>query len=81
LCAEQYHLHQGLVWIDKAIALQAHWWNHWTKAQLLAATGDTKAAVSFGEKAIALGKTDADFRNYQSMIEKTITGWKTKVKS
>jgi hypothetical protein len=81
-CAQSNtHLQQGLVWIDKAIALQAHWWNHWTKAQLLAATGDTKGAVSFGEKAISLGKTDVDFKNYQSMIEKTIAGWKTRVKS
>jgi hypothetical protein len=75
------NLKQGLEWIDKSIALQTHWWNHWTKAQLLAATGDTKQAVSFGEKTIVLGKTDVDFKNYQGMIEKTVAGWKTKVKS
>jgi hypothetical protein len=75
------NLKQGLIWIDKAIALQAHWWNHWAKAQLLALTGDNKQAIAFGEKTLALGKTDIDFKNYQGMVEKSIADWKTKVKS
>jgi tetratricopeptide (TPR) repeat protein len=75
------NLKQGMIWINKSIDLQAHWWNHWTKAQLLAAAGDTKQAVSFAEKAVALGKTDVDFKNYQRMIEQSIAGWKAKVKS
>jgi hypothetical protein len=77
----QTNLQQGIEWINKSISLQAHWWNHWTKAQLLAASGDVKQAVSFAEKSLALGKTDVDFKNYQSMIEKSITGWKTRAKS
>jgi hypothetical protein len=75
------HLKKGLEWIDKSISLQAHWWNDWTKAQLLATIGDIKQAVAFGEKAIELGKADVDFKNYRGMVEKSITGWKSKVKS
>src|SRR5258708_34225542 len=45
----------GLQLVDKSLAAKEHWYNLWTKAQLLAAKGKYKEAMTYAQKAKQLG--------------------------
>jgi len=61
--------------VDKSIKLKEDWENLWTKAQLLAAAGNTKAALPLAQRAQTLGKTSKNFF-YSDEIAKAINDWK-----
>jgi Protein of unknown function (DUF2911) len=60
---------------DKSIQLKEDWENLWTKAQLLAAAGNTKAALPLAQRAQTLGKTSKNFF-YADEVAKAINDWK-----
>lgn len=62
-------------WIDKSISIKETWLNLRTKADMLAKEGKTTDAITFAEKAIAVGKTDAP-ADELAKIEKQIAEWK-----
>jgi hypothetical protein len=62
-------------WIDKSISIKETWLNLRTKADMLAKEGKTAEAIKFGEKAIAVGKTDAPAEEI-AKIEKQVAEWK-----
>ena len=59
----------ALGYADTSIAVKPTWWNHWIKAQILAKSGKTGAAVKFAKEAKKLGKGD---RVHDSFYVKTI---------
>ena len=69
-------------WIDKSISIKETWLNLRTKADMLAKDGKTAEAIQFGEKAIAVGKADADTPAEEiAKIEKQVAEWKKAKKS
>lgn len=65
-------------WIDASIALQEGFSNLRAKAMLLAKKNDSKGAVSYGEKALALAKTAQPAPNPQQVkdLEGMVAEWK-----
>jgi hypothetical protein len=62
-------------WIDKSISIKETWLNLRVKADMMAKEGKTAEAIQFGEKAIAVGKTDAPADEI-AKIEKQVAEWK-----
>lgn len=60
---------------DKSIKLKEEWENVWTKAQLLAAAGNTKQALAMAQRAQELGKKSKNFF-YADQVAKAISDWK-----
>jgi Protein of unknown function (DUF2911) len=77
LLKQNHDLDLAMDWIDKSIALEANWINLWTKARLLAARGDYKAAVEFGKRAIGNGKEkeNAPYFGYETTWTEEINRW------
>jgi tetratricopeptide (TPR) repeat protein len=72
----------AMQWIDKSIELQPNeWMNLWTKARLLAARGDYKAALEYGEKAIENGKEkeNAPYFGYEVTWRNEMQKWKQRL--
>jgi hypothetical protein len=67
----------GLKLADQSLALKEHWFNTWTKAQLLAAKGDFKSAYPVAEKANELGKKSEMFF-FADEVKKALAEWKPK---
>ncbi len=61
--------------VDKSIKLKEDWFNDWTKAQLLAASGNTKQALAMAQRAQNLGKQASNFF-YADEVAKAISDWK-----
>jgi hypothetical protein len=61
--------------VDRSLSLKEDWLNLWTKAQLLAAKGDKKAAHGYAEKAKALGDKSENFF-FKDEVAKALTEWK-----
>ncbi len=61
--------------VDKSIKLKEDWFNDWTKAQLLAASGNTKQALAIAQRAQELGKQSSNFF-YADEVAKAISDWK-----
>ncbi len=74
------HYPDALVWLDKSISIKEGFGNARAKALLLAEMGNTKDAIIWGEKAIALGKAATPPANSEVManLEKSIAEWKAK---
>jgi hypothetical protein len=68
----------GLQLVDKSIANREHWFNLWTKAELLAAKGRYKDAVSFAQKAKQLGDKAPENFFLADEVNKAVKEWKTK---
>ena len=66
----------GLAYVEKSIKLHEGWQNLWTKAQLEAGKGNTKAAIATAERARAMGKDAPQF--FQDDSAKAIAEWKAK---
>ena len=65
----------AMKWIDRSISAQETWQNLSLKARMLAAAGNRKDAVAFGQRAVAAAKklpTPPD----TSAFEKEMAGWK-----
>jgi hypothetical protein len=60
---------------NKSIKLKEEWENDWTKAQLLAASGNTKEALTLARRAQELGKSSQNFF-YADEVAKAISAWK-----
>jgi hypothetical protein len=64
-------------YIDKSIAIQPTWWNHWIKAQILGKQGKKADAVTSAQEAQKLGANDKVFQdNFKADVDKAIAGWK-----
>jgi hypothetical protein len=66
----------GLQLVDKSIATKEHWYNLWTKAQLLAAKGKYKDAMTWAQKAKQLGEKTPQSFFMADDVEKALKDWK-----
>jgi hypothetical protein len=63
--------------IDKSIAIESNWRNEWLRAQIQGKKGNKVEATASANRALALGKGDANFeQNVQPNIIKAQAGWK-----
>jgi hypothetical protein len=70
-------LDTAIRYLDKSIAIQPTWWNHWFHAQALAKKGRSADAVASAEKAQQLGKGDNVFENFfKDDVQKAVDDWK-----
>ena len=70
----------GLKYIDQSLALKEDWFNVWVKAQLVAAKGNTKEAVTLAERADQLGQKEGPGYFAQGEVKKEIAEWSKKKK-
>ncbi len=74
---EQKDYATALAASDKSLAVGEHWFNLWTRAQILAGSGKYKDATAAAEKAQTLGAKDAE--NFPAdEVKKALSEWKTK---
>jgi len=78
LLAQKRDLDQALAAADRSIAIQETWLNVWTKAQLLAAMGNTKDAYPLAQKAQALGEKVGDDFFAAEGVKQALIDWKPK---
>ena len=63
--------------IDKSIAIESTWRNEWLRAQIQGKKGNKAEAAASANRALALGKGNANFeQNVQPDIVKALAGWK-----
>jgi hypothetical protein len=63
--------------IDRSIAIESNWRNEWLRAQIQGKKGNKAEATASANRALALGKGDANFeQNVQPNIIKALAGWK-----
>src|ERR1041384_6011767 len=63
--------------IDKSISIESNWRNEWLRAQIQGKKGNKVEATASANRALALGKGDANFeQNVQPNIVKALAGWK-----
>jgi DUF2911 family protein len=67
---------EAMKWIDQSIGIKETFWNLRLKAQMLGKDGKTKDAVTVGQKAVTVGKTDNDATDEVPKLEKQIAEWK-----
>ena len=66
----------GLQLVDKSLAVKEHWYNLWTKAQLLAAKGKYKEAMTYAQKAKQLGEKSPQGFPMADDVNKALKAWK-----
>jgi len=66
----------GLQLVDKSIASKEHWFNLWTKAELLNAKGKRKEALTYAEKAKQLGEKTPQAFFLAEDVNKALKEWK-----
>lgn len=66
----------GLQLVDKSIASKEHWFNLWTKAELLNAKGKRKEALTYAEKAKQLGDKTPQAFFLADAVNKALKEWK-----
>lgn len=69
-------LAQALDWANKSISLQEHWFNVWTKAEILRAQGKTSEALASAKKAKELGSKNPQGFFFAGEVDKALTEWK-----
>jgi Protein of unknown function (DUF2911) len=70
-------LKRALSFVDTSIAVKPTWWNHWVKAEILAKSGKSGAAVKSANEAKKLGKGDYVYDNfYKTQIDAKLATWK-----
>ena len=70
-------LARALALVDKSIAIESTWRNEWLRAQIQGKKGNKAEATASANRALALGKGDANFeQNVQPNIVKALAGWK-----
>jgi len=76
---EKIELRQALEWANQAIKLKNdHYLPYWVKSEILALESDYKGAVENAQKALEVGKDDANFI-YAQTIQAQIDNWLLKV--
>jgi len=70
----------GMKYADQSLSLKQDWYNLWIKAELLAAKGNVKDALTTGEKAYEIGAKSENFF-LEGEIKKTLGEWKKKMKA
>jgi hypothetical protein len=82
LLKQNRELDLAMLWIDESIQIEQGWMNLWTKAQLLAARGDYRAAVEYGRKAVAKGKgkENAPYFGYEITWTDEMNRWEQAAK-
>jgi len=77
LLKQGHDLELALEWISKSVEMEPGWMNLWTKARVLAARGDYRAAVEAGKKAIEKGKEkeNAPYFPYETTWTEEIRHW------
>lgn len=77
LIGEEKMLDQAEKWVNKSIEIKENWRNTWTKAELRKAQGKKDEAIKLAEKALKIGKEQAegDF-SYESYLKGNIENWK-----
>ena len=79
---DKVYTSEAMNWVDRSIAADKNATNLGTKAELLAAAGKTKEAISMAEEALALGKSkDPKFEGSRQgqNLTRLITEWKAKM--
>jgi len=66
----------GLQLVDKSIASKEHWFNLWTKAELLNAKGKRKEALTYAQKAKQLGEKTPQAFFLAEDVNKALKEWK-----
>src|SRR5215469_14162509 len=66
----------GLQLVDKSIASKEHWFNLWTKAELLNAKGKRKEALTYAQKAKQLGEKTPQSFFLAEDVNKALKEWK-----
>ena len=77
LLEEKKDFDGALALVDKSLGLKEDWFNVWTKAQVLAAKGQTQQAYALAEKANALGQK-AEYFFFADEVKKALGEWKGK---
>jgi len=74
-CADSnVNLEEALTWADKSIAIMPGYYNTFTKARLLAATGKKAEAIALARKAIELGQK-AQPKADTTLAERALVEW------
>jgi len=79
---DKVYTSEAMNWADRSIAAEKNATNLGTKAELLAAAGKTKEAISMAEEALALGKAkDPKFEGSRQgqNLNRLIADWKAKM--
>ena len=70
-------LDKALSYVDRSIGIQATWWNHWTKGQILAKKGMKAEALASFKQAQDAGKGVVAFESFgKAEVQKSIDGLK-----
>jgi len=64
------HIDEAMSWIDKSISIKPGYYNYYVKSKLLFENGNKKEAKNFLQKSKEAGKTDPEFKSFESNIEK-----------
>ena len=62
--------------IDQSLAMKEDWFNLWTKAEILAAKGDKKAALALAQKAEELGSKNPQGFIFAADVKRALAEWK-----
>ncbi len=79
--AARYALETGnhdkaLGYVNTSIQLTDHWWNNWTKAQVLNGMGKNKEAYEAASKAKKMGDENPDGFFFKEDVEMALKNWK-----
>lgn len=79
--AARYALETGnhdkaLGYVNTSIQLTDHWWNNWTKAQILNGMGKNKEAYEAASKAKKMGDENPDGFFFKEDVEMALKNWK-----
>jgi hypothetical protein len=70
-------LEKATALIDRSIAIQPTWWNHWVRAQIMGKKGNKAEAAASATKAQSLGNGDRTYEQFfKADIAKALAGWK-----
>jgi len=67
----------ALKYADLSLSIQPHWYNNWTKAEVLAQKGNYPEARKFAQTAWDLGEKDPNFF-FKDAVGKALADWKNK---
>lgn len=73
---ETGNLDKALGYVNTSIQLTDHWWNNWTKAQILNGMGKNKEAYEAASKAKKMGDENQDGFFFKDDVEMALKNWK-----
>jgi len=69
-------LNRALALVDRSIAIERTWSNHWIKAQILGKQGKKAEAIAAARTAQELGKGKQGYENNKALVAKAIQDWR-----